>query len=496
VQQLLVESLMLSLAGGLAGLAVASFGAPLVLSYFVNPETPQPVSTSPDLRILAFALTVSTLTGVVFGLAPALHSTRPDVAPTLKDQSGAVLGSRSPRLRKALVASQVAVSLLLLIGAGLFLRTLANLLAVDIGFDARTLVSFTVDPSLNGYTPAASKQFAKALLERLKAAPGVAAAGLASQRLLDGSQRTTDITVAGYRPAPDEEMEQNWNTVGPGYFRAMGIPVLRGREFDARDESTVADGPAGGAPFRVVVVNELFAKRYFGAEDPIGRRIGFGSNPNGATPIEIVGVVRDSKYTDVRDETQRQLFFPYLEEANPRNFTVYVRTSRPPETAFATVREVVRQLDSNLPVAGTRTVEQQVALSLRRERLVATMSTVFGGLATLLAVVGLYGVMAYTVARRTREIGLRMALGASAADIRWMVIREALAVTAAGIVIAIPTAWWLSRLVASQLYGVAASDPLIAAAAIVLLGAVSLLAGLLPSMRAARVEPTAALRYE
>jgi ABC-type antimicrobial peptide transport system permease subunit len=175
---------------------------------------------------------------------------------------------------------------------------------------------------------------------------------------------------------------------------------------------------------------------------------------------------------------------------------VYVRTSRPPETAFATVREVVRQLDSNLPVAGTRTVEQQVALSLRRERLVATMSTVFGGLATLLAVVGLYGVMAYTVARRTREIGLRMALGASAADIRWMVIREALAVTAAGIVIAIPTAWWLSRLVASQLYGVAASDPLIAAAAIVLLGAVSLLAGLLPSMRAARVEPTAALRYE
>jgi predicted permease len=496
VQQLLVESLMLSLAGGLAGLAVASFGAPLVLSFFVNPETPPPVSTSPDLRILAFALTVSTLTGVVFGLAPALHSTRPDVAPTLKDQSGAVIGSRSPRLRKALVASQVAVSLLLLIGAGLFLRTLANLLAVDIGFDARTLVSFTIDPSLNGYTPAASKQFAKALFERLKAAPGVAAAGLASQRLLDGSQRTTDITVAGYRPAPDEEMEQNWNTVGPGYFRAMGIPVLRGREFDVRDESTVADGPAGAAPFRVVVVNELFAKRYFGAEDPIGRRIGFGSNPNGATPIEIVGVVRDSKYTDVRDETQRQLFFPYLEEANPRNFTVYVRTSRPPETAFATVREVVRQLDSNLPVAGTRTVEQQVELSLRRERLVATMSAVFGGLATLLAVVGLYGVMAYTVARRTREIGLRMALGASAADIRWMVIREALAVTAAGIVIAIPTAWWLSRLVASQLYGVAASDPLIAAAAIVLLGAVSLLAGLLASMRAARVEPTAALRYE
>ena len=454
------------------------------------------MSTSPDLRILAFALAVSTLTGVLFGLAPALQSTRPDVAPTLKDYAPGVLGGGSARLRKALVASQVAVSLLLLIGAGLFLRSLDNLLAVDIGFDARTLVSFTVDPSLNGYTPAASKQFAKALLERLNAAPGVAAAGLASQRLLDGSQRTTDIRVAGYRPAPDEGMEQNWNSVGPGYFRAMGIPVLRGREFDARDESLVADGPAGEDPFRVVIVNERFAKRYFGAEDPIGRRIGFGSNPNRPTPIEIVGVVRDSKYTDVRDETQRQLFFPYLEEASPRSFTVYVRTSRAPEAAFATIREVVRQLDPNLPVASTRTLAQQVARSLGRERLVATMSAVFGSLATLLAVVGLYGVMAYTVARRTREIGIRMALGASAADIRWMVIREALAVIAAGIVIAIPTAWWLSRLVASQLYGVAPSDPLTVAMAVVLLGAVSLLAGLLPSMRAARVEPTTALRYE
>jgi putative ABC transport system permease protein len=496
VRQLLAESLMLSLAGGLAGLMLAAVGAPLVLGFFVNPDTPQPVSTTPDLRILLFALAVSTLTGILFGLAPALQFTRPDVAPTLKDYAPGVLGGGSARLRKALVASQVAVSLLLLIGAGLFLRTLDNLLAVDIGFDARTLVSFTVDPSLNGYTPAASKQFAKALLERLNAAPGVAAAGLASQRLLDGSQRTADIRLAGYRPAPDEEMEQNWNSVGPGYFRAMGIPVLRGREFDARDESLLAEGAAGGDPFRVVIVNERFAKRYFGAEDPIGRRMGFGSNPNAPTPIEIVGVVRDSKYTDVRDDPPRQLFFAYLEEPNPRNFTVYVRTSRPPETAFATIRQVVRELDPNLPVASTRTLAEQVARSLGRERLVATMSAVLGGLATLLAVVGLYGVMAYTVVRRTREIGIRMALGASAADIRWMVIREALAVIAAGIAIAVPTAWWLSRLVASQLYGVSPSDPLTVAMAVALLGAVSLLAGLLPSMRAARVEPTVALRYE
>jgi len=495
VQQLLAESLLLALAGGLAGLALAAFAAPLGLSFFGEPETPAPVSTSPDLRVLAFALAVSTLTALGFGLAPALHSTRPDVAPTLKDETRSVLGGRA-RLRKALVASQVAVSLLLLIGAGLFLRTVRNLLAVDVGFEARRLISFTVDPSLNGYPPPATKQFAKALLERLSAAPGVASASLASVRLLEGNQQTVDVRIEGHPAIGDEDMEQLWNPVGPGYFRTMGIPVVRGREFDERDESTGADGPAGGPPFRVVVVNERFAKRYFGAADPIGRRIGFGADPNRPMPIEIVGVVRDSKYTGVRDDTQRQLFFPYLEEASPRSFTVYVRTSRPPEAAFATVRQVVRQLDPNLPVAAPRTLEQQVARSLGRERLVATMSAVFGALATLLAVVGLYGVMACGVARRTREIGVRMALGAQAADIRWMVIRESLALAAAGIALAVPAAAGLGRLVASQLYGVAANDPLTVAAAVALLGAVSLLAGLPPSARAARVEPTTALRYE
>jgi predicted permease len=496
MRQLLVESLMLSLAGGLVGLALGAAGAPLVLRYLASPETPYPVSAAPDLRILVFALAVSTLAGVIFGLAPALQSTRPEVAPTLKDTATSVAGGRSARLRKALVASQVAVSLLLLIGAGLFVRTLDNLLAVDVGFDTRAFVSFTVDPSLNGYTPAEGKQLAMALLERLGHAPGIAAAGLASQRLLDGSQRTTDITVEGYRPAPDEDMEQNWNTVSPGYFHAMGIPVLSGREFEARDVASAREGPAGGPLFRTVVVNERFAKRYFPGQDPIGRHIGFGVNPGSPTPLEIVGVVRDSKYTDVRDETQRQLFFAYLEESNPRSFTVYVRTSRPPEAAFATIRQVVRELAPSLPVAATRTLARQVDRSLGRERLVAAMSTVFGGLATLLAVVGLYGVMAYTVARRTREIGVRMALGARQADVRWMVIRETLAVTAAGIAIALPAAWWMGRLVASQLYGVRATDPPTVAAAVALLGGVSLLAALVPSRRAARVDPMAVLRYE
>ena len=276
----------------------------------------------------------------------------------------------------------------------------------------------------------------------------------------------------------------------------MGIPVLRGREFDARDATSVREGPGKGPPFRTVVVNERFAKRYFPGQDPVGRHIGFGADPGRPTPIEIVGVVRDSKYTDVRDEIQRQLFFAYLEEGNPRSFTVYVRTSRPPEATFATIRQVVRDLAPSLPVAATRTLARQVDRSLARERLVAAMSTVFGGLATLLAVVGLYGVMAYSVARRSREIGIRMALGARQADVRSMVIRETLAVTAAGIAAALPAAWWMGRLVASQLYGVQATDPPTVAAAVTLLGAVSLLAALVPSRRASRVDPMSALRYE
>jgi len=495
VEQLLVESVMLGLAGGLAGLALAAVGAPLVLGFFVAPDSPPPVSTSPDARILAFTAAISMLTGVLFGLVPALQSTRPDVAPTLKDQAGGVLGGAASRLRKALVAGQIAVSLLLLIGAGLFLRTLDNLLAADLGFDARSLLSFTVNPALNGYAPPRTKEFAKTLLERLKAAPGVASASLASMRLLDGNQQTSDVSIAGYRPEADEDMEQQINTVGPGYFQTMGIPVLEGREFDERDERLAGVAEAG-REFRVAVANQRFVKRYFGDANAAGRRIGFAGSPNGLTPIEIVGVVGDSKYRDVREETERQLFFPYLEAANARAFTVYLRTSQPPETMFGVVRRIVQDLDPTLPVTATRTLDRQVAHSLRKERLVGTMSAIFATLATLLAVVGLYGVVAYTVTRRTREFGIRIALGARPADVGWIVVREGLTIAMAGIAAALPAAWGLSRLVASQLYGVAPIDPATIAAAVVLLGVVSALAGLVPSRRAARIEPTEALRYE
>jgi predicted permease len=282
--------------------------------------------------------------------------------------------------------------------------------------------------------------------------------------------------------------------ISPGYFRAMGIPILMGRDFTEKDERL--EVPEGSNGFRVAIANEQFARKYFAGRNPIGGRIGFGANPNTPTPVEIVGVVRDSKYTGVRDDIRPGLFYPILESDDPGGGTVYVRTTQPPDAMFATARAIVRQLDPNLPVHGTRTLEWQVEQSLRNERLVATMTAIFGTLATLLAVVGLYGVMAYTVARRTREIGIRMALGARASAIGWLVIREVLLIATFGIAIALPVAWWLSRYVESELYGVKPTDATTVAGAVVLLVAVAALAGLVPSTRAARVNPTTALRYE
>jgi putative ABC transport system permease protein len=494
VGQLLLESLLLAIAGGIAGIAIAAIGAPIVLGFFVSSDGPQPISTSPDWRILAFTFAISTFTGVLFGMAPAIQSTRPDVASTLKDQAGSVLGGHA-RLRKVLVASQVAISLLLIIGAALFTRTLGNLLAVDIGFNASHLISFGMDPTLNGYDPPRTRQFTKALLTKLNATAGVESAGLASMRILEGNQWTTSITVEGYQAKSNENSTQWANSVSPGYFKTMGIPLLAGREFTDRDER-LAPPLKGERDFRVAIVNERFARHYFGTGNAVGRRIGFGGNPNTPTPIEIVGVVRDSKYTDVRDDIQRQVFFPYLESSQPGGFTVYLRTRQPADHMFEVVRQAMREIDPNLPVYSTRTLERQVAQSLSRERLVSAMTATFGTLATLLAVVGLYGVMSYTVSRRTREIGVRVAFGANAGNIRWLVIREVLAIATAGIGIALPVAWWLGRYVSAQLYKVEPTDAMTLVAATLLLSIVAVLAGLVPSGRAARLDPTTALRVE
>jgi predicted permease len=503
VQQLLIESVLLAVLGGAAGLLLSTWGAHALLGFFVDPEQPVTISATPDLRILAFNFLVALLTGLLFGLVPALQSTRPALAPTLKDSAGAVLGGGHVRLRKALVATQVALSLLLLIGAGLFIRSLNKLMAVDAGFKTANMLTFGVDPALNGYSAVRAKQYFRDLLQRLDSTPGVAGAGFATVGLLEGNQWSSTVTVEGYPRKEEENMNPLCNGISPGYFKAMGIPLLAGREFDARDDYTRPPAEPGSTvprqrtPYRVAIANETFAKRHLGGVNTaIGKHVGFGGNPGTPTPIEIVGIVKDSKYTGLRDETQRQLFFPELEDDTPGNITIYLRTDRDPDTMFQTLRRVVQQIDPNVPIYGMRTVEFQVAQSLRVERFVTSLSSIFSLLATSLAMIGLYGVMAYTVTRRTREIGVRMALGALTGNIAWLIMREVVVLVTIGMAIGLPAAWYLSRYVESQLFGVTTLDPTAISAAILGLAAIASIAGLIPALRATRVNPVIALRYE
>ena len=498
VGQLLVESVMLAGIGGLLGLVIAAWTTRFLLGFLPTSDTPHVISGSIDNRILLFNFALSLATGLVFGLVPALRSTKPNLAPTLKDQVGAVVGgSGGVRLRKGLVIAQVTVSVLLLISAGLFIRSLRALRVLDLGLKTDNLIAFNVSPTLSGYTPVRAKQFDKQLLERVSVLPGINRMAFAQMGLLEGNEWDSSMSVEGYEAKPGENMNPYFNAVSPGYFKTMGIPLVSGRDFDDRDVRFEAGDPDAKLPsYKVAIVNESYAKHYFGERSPIGRHIGFGINPGTKTPIEIIGVVKDAKYTGVRDDIPRQVFFAYMENDFAGSAVMYVRTTNQPDAAFGAIRQVARQLDANLPIYNLRTLDHQIDQSLLNDRLIATLSSAFGVLATLLAVIGLYGVMAYTVARRTREIGVRMALGAVQGDVVWLVMREVLALVGTGIVLGLVAAWGLGRLISSQLYGVTASDPLTIAGAAGLLLFVALLAGYLPARRATRVNPVLALRYE
>jgi predicted permease len=498
VGQLLVESVVLAGLGGLLGLVIASWTTRFLLGFLPTSDTPHVISGSIDWRVLVFNFALSLLTGLVFGLVPALRSTKPNLAPTLKDQVGAVVGgSGGVRLRKGLVVAQVTVSVLLLISAGLFIRSLRNLRLLDLGLKTDNLIAFNVSPTLSGYAPLRAKQFDKELLERVSALPGVTGMAFAQIGLLEGNEWDSSMSVEGYEAKPGENMNPFCNAVSPGYFKTMGIPLVTGRDFDDRDvRYEVGDPKAELPPYKVAIVNESYAKHYFGDRNPVGRHIGFGTNPGTKTPIEIIGIVKDAKYTGVRDEIPRQVFFAFMENDFAGGAVMYVRTTNQPDPAFGSIRQVVRQLDANIPIYNLRTLDHQIDQSLLNDRLIATLSTAFGVLATLLAVIGLYGVMAYTVARRTREIGVRMALGAVQGDVVWLVMREVLTLVGSGLALGLAAAWGLSRVVSSQLYGVAATDPLTIASAAGVLAVVALLAGYVPARRATRVNPVLALRYE
>ena len=486
VRQLLTESLVLSGAGAVLGMFLAVWLTRALLALMPSFQNqPILVQAEPDLRVLAFTLAVTVTTGVLFGLLPALRSSRPNLWGTLKDTVGAIASAGgSLFVRKGLVSMQVALSFLLLFGAGLFVRSLQNLQGTDTGLALSNLVTFQLSPALSGYDAQRAAVFYQQLLDRLRASPGVQAAGHASVALLSGNEWDSTMGVEGHRAQDGEDMQAFMNSVSPGYFQAMGIQFVEGRDFrplDARQSPAVA------------IVNRKFAEHFFKNESPIGRHVGYGVGPQAKLTMEIIGVVADSLYEGPREGVHRQVFVPHWSQ---QSVTFYMRTTSASAAAFNLVRDEVRRLDASMPVYQVKTVQGQLDERLLTDRLIAMLSAGFGLLATLLASIGLYGVMAFVVARRKKELGLRLALGAEPSEVVWIVMKEVLILAAVGFVVGIPTAFGLGRLVSSQLYGIQPHDPMIGVVTIVFLVAVSVVAGLIPARRASRIDPLLALRYE
>jgi predicted permease len=485
VRQFLVESVLLALLGALAGVVLATWTGDLLLRALPFEGASQALSPEPDVRVGLFTLVVSLLTGILFGLAPALQLTRPAVAHTLKDEAAAVIGGSGARLRRVLVVAQVALSLLLLVGAGLFARSLHNLRRLEPGFEAERLLVFSVDPPLAGYDRTRVREFAQRLQQELEATPGVKSAAPALNPIMADSVWRSTIKVDGYTSKEGEDMSPQVNAVAPTYFATLGAPLLAGRDFDARDVQGAA---------RVAIVNETMAKYFWGNESPLGKRFGFARDDR--IDIEVVGVVRDGKINSMREEIPRLVYVPLNQQEEISGLVVYARTSLPEDGVATALRQAVGKLDSALPVYNLKTMQAQISESLFVERMVAALSAAFGLLATMLAAVGLYGVMSYSVARRTREIGIRLALGAPRQRVLGMVLREVGVLGAWGLGLGLPIAIGLAQLLRAQLFGLAPHDPLTIASATLLLACVTVLAGLVPARRAMRVDPILALRYE
>jgi len=486
VRQVLGEALILSVMGGLLGVLFAMWGGRVLLALLPSANFTANVTADPDWRVLAFTAAISLACGAIFGLAPAFETTRPDLASTMKENAGGVIsGGPHLVLRRGLVVAQVALSLLLLTGAGLFLRSLGNLKQVDLGFRTSHLMSFAIAPALNGYTPPRTIALLEAVEQRVGALPGVTAVAATQTPILSNENNDRGINVPGYQP-PEGDTAPNVDPVSAGYFAAMGMPLAAGRDLRASDNEA--------AP-RVAVVNETFALTYFGAQNPIGRQFYFKADAS-QTPVEIVGVARDAKYSDVREAKQRFIFCPYAQQYRPEDggMTFYVRTSQDPESIASGLRQAVRELDASLPVFALKTMDRQIDEDLFADRTVSLLAAFFGILATALAAIGIYGVMSYSVARRTREIGVRIALGARRGEVLVLILREAALLAMIGIAVAAPLSIPLANLSKALLYGVAPHDFGVLGAASAVLGLTALLAAGLPAARAARVDPLVALR--
>jgi putative ABC transport system permease protein len=481
--QLLTESVLLAVLGGLAGLIVA-WGTLHAIVVLLPNRLASTLSFSLSGTAIAFAGLLSMATGLMFGLFPALHSTRPDLVTALRDGSGKTSATRAAtRFRTSLVTAQIALSMALLVSAGLFIKSLANISRVNLGVDVENLVLFGVAPVLNGYSAVQSMQLFSRVERDVGAIPGVHGVVAARVQVLAGNNWDNDVSVQGFAKTPDTDVDSYYNAVGPSFFVTMGVPLLNGREFTAAD--------VVGAP-RVAIVNEAFAKKFGLGANAVGKLMGEGDSLN----LVIVGLVKDSRYSDVKQAMLPVYFLPYKQDTTVGALTFYVRSTVPPQTLMPEIRAAVARIDRSLPIVGFRTMPQQIRDDLYLDRMISSLSAAFAALATLLAAIGLYGVLAYSVVQRTKEIGVRMALGANSSSIVAMVLRHVAVMTVVGAAIGAAAAYGIGRGAQSLLFGMNGRDPLVMSAAAVLLAFVAMVAGSLPAWRASKVDPVQALRYE
>jgi predicted permease len=485
VRQLLVEGVMLAVAGAALGLLVADWSMKALLHALPQNFAGDWLKTGLNLRLLAFACGLSLVSGVLFALAPALQSTRHNLAGSLRAGASAAVGS-AVWFRKCVVAAQVALSLVLVVGAGLFSGTLYNLAKVNLGFRTERLMTFKVDASRNRPLVADSVAFYRALQERLAAIPGVTGVASSGSGPFSNSNSSGNITMEGYQAKNGEDVDVGMNAVNPGFFAGLGIRLRAGREFTERD--------GAGAPM-AVVVNEAFAKLYCGGRNPVGLHLMFGGGSHPKLDREIVGLAADVR-GNIREPAKPALYYPYTQWKQPERLMYYVRAAGVETALGPAIRAAVRDEDPNMPIAVLQPITVRIDDTVYSERLLAMLSTAFGALATLLAAIGLYGVVAYAVTRRTAEIGVRMALGARPGDVLRMVLAEAGKLALAGIVVGVAAALALSRLVQAQLFGVQAADPRILLGAAAFLAAVAMGAAFMPGRRASRISPVVALKYE
>jgi len=489
VGQLLTESLLLAVLGGIAGLVVAHWTLVLVAS-LLPPEVQHTITFSISGTVILFAIGLTLATGLLFGLFPALHSTRPDLVSTLKNQAGQPSGAKgAARVRLLLATSQIALAMMLLAASGFFVKSLLNVSRVNLGFKVDHVATFGLSPDLNGYSSDRTRVFFQRLEDELRAAPGVTAVTVSNVPLLAGNNRARDVAVQGFKAGPDTDSNSRYNRVGPGYFSALGIPLIAGREFTDADTLNSA---------KVALVNQTFVKKFGLGNDAVGTLMGWAPGEGYRSKLDttIVGVVEDAKYSDVKQKVPPQFFVPYRQDKELGGMHVYVRTSGDIAEAASAIGAVVKRLDPNLPIEELETLPDQVRNNTFLDRMMTTLSAAFALLATLLAAIGLYGVLAYTVAQRTREIGLRMALGAAPGRVRGMVLRQVASMTLLGALVGLAGALGVGKAAQSILFQMTGVDPTVLALSTIALALVALCAGFVPAHRASRVDPMRALKYE